>query len=442
MAEEIVAEAPRTRARRRSSGTQAGLYRVLWRWHFYAGLLVSPVLVVVAVTGGLYVFKGELEGLLYPKLMFATPGASRTSYDAQVATARRDAPRGYNAVNLTIPVDPARATSVSFAAPERPFRETFVDPYSGKLLGTQEDDGVFGVILDIHRRLFIGSTGRAIVELTTCWTIILLVTGLYLWWPRGRWKALGTFGFRLRGKPYVVLRDLHAVGGFYVLPIALTIASTGLLYTLVWGTGYRYAAVKTGAFAFLTDPPKAVSPPKAPRLPLDEIVAIGRRRYPGVSLNVNLLARPGRATIVMARGEYGPNIWGALALDPATGAVLAESMPNRIPALAWWSNWNYPLHVGAVLGTPTKVLWLLTCLVLVALPVTGVWMWWDRRPTGRTGFPRRPETAVPGWLLGVILALSVFLPTVGISLIVILLGEWVLGRVWRWRRPDATPGVA
>ncbi|MHC5543085.1 PepSY domain-containing protein, partial [Singulisphaera rosea] len=75
MGEEIVAEAPRTRARRQPLGTQAGLYRVLWRWHFYAGLLVSPVLVVVAVTGGLYVFKGELEGVLYPKLMFATPGA-------------------------------------------------------------------------------------------------------------------------------------------------------------------------------------------------------------------------------------------------------------------------------------------------------------------------------------------------------------------------------
>ncbi len=66
-----------------------------------------------------------------------------------------------------------------------------------------------------------------------------------------------------------------------------------------------------------------------------------------------------------------------------------------------------------MLGTPTKILWLIACLVLAALPVTGVWMWWKRRPVGKTGFPRRPDTPVPWWLIGVIVLLGILLPVVG-----------------------------
>src|SRR5205814_1518123 len=60
--------------------------------------------------------------------------------------------------------------------------------------------------------------------------------------------------------------------------------------------------------------------------------------------------------------------------------------------------WNYPLHVGSIWGLPTKFLWLVTCVILMTLPVTGIWMWWQRRPTGRLGLPHRVNASRPRWL--------------------------------------------
>jgi len=94
-----------------------------------------------------------------------------------------------------------------------------------------------------------------------------------------------------------------------------------------------------------------------------------------------------------------------------------------------------------VLGTPTKIVWLIACLVLVALPVTGLWMWWTRRPAGRTGLPRRPDVRVPWPLIGGIALLGGLLPVVGASILLILLGEWIV-RLLRRRRPEAEPQPA
>ncbi|MGX1801745.1 PepSY domain-containing protein, partial [Brevundimonas naejangsanensis] len=35
----------------------SGAYRAVWRWHFYAGVLVMPFLMLLTLTGGLYLFK-------------------------------------------------------------------------------------------------------------------------------------------------------------------------------------------------------------------------------------------------------------------------------------------------------------------------------------------------------------------------------------------------
>jgi uncharacterized iron-regulated membrane protein len=223
------------------------------------------------------------------------------------------------------------------------------------------------------------------------------------------------------------------------MPVAVTIALTGLVYSLVWGSGYSYASGAGG-----TSPAaalKSLSPPDAPPLALDRAVAITRAHYPEAAfIDVRPPGSPGRAVVARAKlsEASGPRRQVVLALDHSTGEVLDSQWSGEFPALRWWrSTWNYSLHVGDVLGTPTKVIWLLACLVLAALPATGLWMWWKRRPDGRSGFPRRPERRVPWWLLGAIGLLGVFLPAVGASVVLILAGEWAAGRVLRPRAATA-----
>ncbi len=41
------------------------LYRAIWRWHFFAGLLVIPFMLNLAITGSLYLFKDEIDNTAF-----------------------------------------------------------------------------------------------------------------------------------------------------------------------------------------------------------------------------------------------------------------------------------------------------------------------------------------------------------------------------------------
>jgi uncharacterized iron-regulated membrane protein len=265
----------------------------------------------------------------------------------------------------------------------------------------------------------------------TCWTIVLLITGLYLWWPRKKTQVWGAWLPRFNRKPYVVLRDLHAVSGVYVWAIAVCIACTGLMYTFFWGQGYGYVAQKTGAYEIFTNPPKSKSSAETPRLPMDEYVKVAQAQTPHKTISVTMPTQPDLAIIAFAINEVGPTTAATTVIDHASGEVLMHRTNSGFPALSWWATWNYPLHVGSILGLPTKILWLLACIALILMPITGIWMWWHRRPEGRTGFPRKPATQVPRWLAATIAALCFVLPALGLSILAILLGEQIYARLGR-----------
>src|SRR5262249_46633549 len=143
-------------------------------------------------------------------------------------------------------LNPNRATRLSMGG--KNFQWGYVDPFRGHYLGSIQKGCFFDAVLDLHRTLFLGVTGRIVIELTTCWTVVLAATGIYLWWPAKANAVWGVWLPRLRGKPYIILRDLHALSGVYVALIAIVISLTGLIYTYVWGSGFRYAAQKTDAY--------------------------------------------------------------------------------------------------------------------------------------------------------------------------------------------------
>src|SRR5689334_5374009 len=381
------------------SGTSDRLYRVIWRWHFYAGMLVAPAIIVVAATGALYIFKDELEGVIYPGVTYVEPAAERASYEQQMAAVRAAVPTAQRAILLQVFTNPKRATSMVFAGNGQ---YVYTDPYRGHYLGAIGQAGFFNDVLVLHRTLFLGTTGRIIVELTTCWTIVLAVTGIYLWWPRKANELWGVWLPRLRRKPYVVLRDLHSVGGIYLVVVALLIALTGLIYTYVWGSGFQYVALKTDAYDMFSKPMLSKSPPEAKDVSIDRIVEIAQQRMPGNNLTVWFPRAPNAVYLVTANNERGPQVNEILFIDRVSGEILEDRYSSQTKTMYWLGTWNYPLHVGTIWGLPSKILWLVTCIILMTLPVTGVWMWWQRRPTGRLGLPRRVDARRPRWLVATV----------------------------------------
>jgi uncharacterized iron-regulated membrane protein len=173
------------------------------------------------------------------------------------------------------------------------------------------------------------------------------------------------------------------------------------------------------------------SPPEAKDVSLDKLVEIAQRRISDNNLTFWFPRTPNGVFLVAAFNDRGPQVNRMLFVDRASGEILEDRRVSQNKAVYQIGVWNYALHVGSVLGMTSKILWLITCIVLMTLPVTGVWMWWERRPRGRLGLPRRVDARRPRWLIATIVATSILLPTVGASVVVLLAGELVVSRLRR-----------
>src|SRR6476659_6453338 len=104
---------PPSNTRRSAAGDR--LYRIVWRWHFYAGMIISLPLIVVAATGALWIFKDELEGVLHPGVMYVEPAVERATYEQQLAAARAAVPPSYQIGLIQVFTNPKRATGLGMS---------------------------------------------------------------------------------------------------------------------------------------------------------------------------------------------------------------------------------------------------------------------------------------------------------------------------------------
>ncbi|MEP6906864.1 MAG: PepSY domain-containing protein, partial [Pseudoxanthomonas sp.] len=181
-----------------------------WRWHFLAAFLVVPFVLWQSVTGTIYLWSGSWVDQRHPDLRFVEPAPVRASLDTQVAAAHAAFP-GASIAGITVPADPRRSTLVTLAGDGGLPVAGFVDPYSGRWLGSlQGADWPTGWSRNLHGGWPLGNAGSWLLELGACWTIVMVLSGLYLWWPRdGRawWRALVP---RVGRDRWTFWRDLHA----------------------------------------------------------------------------------------------------------------------------------------------------------------------------------------------------------------------------------------
>jgi uncharacterized iron-regulated membrane protein len=186
-----------------------GLYARLWRWHFFAALIVIPFVLWQSVTGVAYLWREDLAALLYPRLVRVAPAAHPVSLDAQLASVLAHHPRDALA-SISIAEDPARSTMFFFRDDNGLPAPAFVDPHSGTYLGSMPStQWLPGLSRGLHGGWPIMPYGSYLLELGASWAIVMVLTGLYLWWPRLPGLA-GALYPRLRAGSRVFWRDLLA----------------------------------------------------------------------------------------------------------------------------------------------------------------------------------------------------------------------------------------
>jgi uncharacterized iron-regulated membrane protein len=268
------------------------------------------------------------------------------------------------------------------------------------LLGDRGDpykEGFNGLMFDLHVYLLSGEIGLTdeigikIVGAVGIALFIILLTGVYLWWPGLRRWASG-FKVRFRRERYVRNNDYHKVVGIVAVPVLALIALTGVAFGFhetsksVW-----YAVTFTEPPPEFPEEPPEAEPTGTPPLTLDELADRAAAVTDATPTRIHPPKGETGTVQVALSTSYDPqagydgvdgnvNVW----VNPYTGEVALERDPREMPLAAKiFENWLFPLHVGSFGRTPVHVLYALVGLAPLVLAITGLTMWLLKRASRR-----------------------------------------------------------
>lgn len=429
------------------------LYALVWRWHFYAALYAIPFLILLATTGLIMLWTAALQGRGGEHLTVTSTGTPLVA-SALIAAAEASQP-GATAAQYIAPLSPRHVATVVLGAGETVTGVT-LDPHTGAVQSSFPwQAGWYDYATDLHGTLMIGVTGDRLIEAAASLGLLLTVTGLYLHWPRGG-ASLGrqlTIRSAARGRAF--WRSLHGALGLWVGLLLVVFLISGLSWSGIWGERFvqawstfpaekwdavplsdaTHASMNHGA---TKDVPWALEQTPLPLsgslagaqairgpVTVDSVAAFAdglgfRHRY-----QLNLPSGPDSVWTIShdSMSNDGPNPAAdrTLHIDQYTGNVLADVRYADYSPYAKAMAWGVAFHEGD-LGLWNLALNTGFCLSVILLSVSGIVMWWQRRPSGaRLGAPPRPVDIpyAKGALL-ITLALALAFPMLGLVLLAVL----------------------
>ncbi len=436
-------------------------FRRVWRLHFYAGLFVAPVLVILSITGALYLFDREFDAWWYRDVEYISPGTMAHPLAEQEAAVISSYP---NAVvrQVGLPRGPDRTSKWRIETSSGEGREVALNPYSLAILGeTDPDVSPMAVIRKLHGELLTGKVGSYLVELTACWTLIMIVSGIYLWWPR-RWKLKGVIIPRLQAEGRRRWRDLHAVPAIVNALFVLFLVLSGLPWSAFWGVQFA----KVGeVIPFIAPSPNFIAhrphsggtAQGASETNTHAIHEKNAKQLPWVIENSNAPLGSGKVGIGIGdiephlskldRDTFGQGVrifypaapddvfmvsyvpdkaqgQRTIYVDQGTGEVIDNIGWRQYSPTAQVVEWGVMTHMGRQYGVGNQIAGVLVCSGIVFSVVAGVVLWWRRRPAGTLGAPpTEASDRIPAGLTYALWGIAILFPLVGASWIVVLVLE-------------------
>ncbi|WP_339193497.1 PepSY domain-containing protein [Aeribacillus sp. FSL W8-0870] len=437
--------------------TKASLYKTVWRWHFYAGIFFAPLIIFLSITGGIYLFKPQIENYMYHDLYYVQQGQHKISSTEQIHEVKKNYPHA-KITGFTPSFAPDRSSEVEIMVNGESI-SVFVNPYNGDIIGKLNENARFMAwVKDLHNgELWGGTIGNWLVELSACWFIILIITGVYLWWPRNRKSLFGTLipRINLSKRNRTFWRDMHAVTAIWLSVFIVVQLFSGLMWSGVWGSMAHHIVDPISgnpegdqpwekyAFPKSTIPTKEIAdvpwaaenlpvPESSPKgmktISVDKVMQIAEKNnvQPGYRIAFPD-GETGVYTIFLDPADVYPNRplpWAqqTLHIDQYSGKVLAKFAWSDYGALGKLISLGIAFHQGEF-GFISQLFMLALTIGIIMIVVSGVIMWWKRKPKGKLGAPALPENfKMLKGVAVIVIVLGLFFPLVGASLLIV----WVL----------------
>lgn len=434
------------------------LYRAIWRWHFFAGLLVIPFMLNLAITGSLYLFKDEINDTFFAYRYIVADGPTTLKPSEIVAAAVAAVP-GSTASSYKEPSGSTRSAIVTVAGHKGNIL-VFVDPHDGKVLDQVASDNEFNwVVKKIHSLDYFGTFANRLVEIVGGFALMLVVTGVYLWWPRR--QAGGVMSVRGTPSTRVFWRDTHAVTGAIAGIMIFFLAATGMPWSGYWGgkanawltahdLGYPaqlWDAVPSSSKSthHVVDQPGWIvenapvpdsqmdmahmNPMQMQPIGLDAAMDVARkaRIAPGFDMAI-----PGDDKGVYTASVYPDDLSKerTIHIDQYSGKRLIDLSFGQYAVFGRWIEWGINVHQGQEWGLFNQLLMLATCLSIILMCISAVVMWWKRRPSGRLGVPPMPprrSVYIGLWIIAAAFGLA--FPMTGIAIVAMVLIDQAILRL-------------
>lgn len=436
---------------------------LFWRIHFWAALIASPFALVAALTGILYIFTPQIESVLYASLDHVVPSGEMRPLDDTVAAAASAAPARWMLHSVAPAYDASDTVKVVFAptAVRQPrteghrhgpataqaaTRPTFglparaivisVNPYTGKVTGSLADQERFGTwAKKLHSRLLQNDNWRWMIELAASWLMVMLLTGIYLWWPRSGQSAWPQTDARGR----MVWKQWHSFLGVALALISFVMLATGLTWSK-----YAGGQIRNLRDAVRQAPPRIPggleSTVQADSRPMTWQTAWDTARHQAPDTPLQLTPPHDQHGVwrISTTDRGQPNKRFDLVLDAYTGKTLYYAGWDKQTAFGKATAIGIPFHRGE-LGWWNQALLLLFGLGVLFSLMSGWIMFFKRRRPGSFGLPPLLPGAwksapAAAWLTAAVM--FAVMPLLALSAAMVAALEIVIQRPWR-RMPAA-----
>ncbi|KAB0490100.1 PepSY domain-containing protein [Pseudomonas vancouverensis] len=387
------------------------LKKTLFQLHWFFGISAGLILALMGITGATVSFQDEILSALNPSVLQVEKQVAGVLPPAELVE-KFEGASGKKVSMLTVETDSGSAGKVWFTPPpgERRGEMRYFDPYTAEFLGDATGQDFFGFMLQLHRFLAMGDSGRQITGACTLILVFFCLSGLYLRWPRQwkSWRAWLTLDWKKKGRSFNW--DLHSVAGTWCLVFYLLAALTGLSWSYEW--------YNKGLTRLLSDAPQnervrnGRGPAPEGPAPTADYAAMWSSIYSAAgpllsSYNIRMPPVAGQPATVYYLLKNSPHerALNQITLDPATGVVKRVDRYSDKSFKAQLLTSIYALHVGSYFGIVGRIILTLSALTMPLFFVTGWLLYLDRRrkkrqiKDARKGL-EQPGSDAPAWLIG------------------------------------------
>lgn len=363
--------------------------KIVGKLHLWLGLASGLLVLFLGITGCILAFETEIEDFTQSYRFTEIQHEPVLKPSALKAIAEQAL---HGKKPHSVSYEDGRSARVTFynEVPDY-YYVAFINPYSGEVLAVKDmDSDFFRIVIMGHYYLWLPpKIGQPIVATGTLIFVIMLISGLVLWWPRSKAARKQRFSVKLNTRWRRLNYDLHNVLGFYMTWVIIFIALSGLVMGFQWFSKSVYWVASGGKTRIeyteaLSDSSKIGQKPAQPVIDLLWQQMKPQWRTLGGSMEVHIPENT-RSSIEIAFNPDPKTYWQSnyryfdqntlreIEVRHPYGKLKNASVADRIMRM------NYDIHVGAIAGPAGKTLAFFASLIAASMPVTGFLIWKGRR---------------------------------------------------------------